>query len=111
MTVARQPFLSDRIVALTAPTQAWSGADGDMGAAPIDGIYHGDTRFVRTLDLSYASADGDFARPEWVRSTAPSAGEVRFDGLLRDIDDRWPDPKVRLERVRRVTDGAAEETP
>jgi hypothetical protein len=110
MTVARQPFLSDRIVALTAPTQAWSGADGDMGAAPIDGIYHGDTRFVRTLDLSYASADGDFARPEWVRSTAPSAGEVRFDGLLRDIDDRWPDPKVRLERVRRVTDGAAEET-
>ncbi len=109
MTGGLQPFLSDRVVALCAPTQAWSGDDGDMGAASIDGIYHGDTRFVRGLEVSYVDANGDAVRPEWVRATAPTAGEVRFDALLRGVDDRWPDPKVRLERVRRVTDGEVTE--
>ena len=37
MTVGLQPFLHDAVIALSAPTQAWSRADGDMRAA-IDGI-------------------------------------------------------------------------
>ncbi|KZE91520.1 glycogen debranching N-terminal domain-containing protein [Microbacterium sp. TNHR37B] len=110
MTDGLQPFLSDRVVALSAPTQAWSGSDGDLGAATIDGFYHGDTRFVRTLRLEYAGADTPFAAPEWIRATSPAAGEVRFDAVLRGIDDPFPDPKVRLERVRRVTDGRVTET-
>ncbi|RZI94623.1 MAG: amylo-alpha-1,6-glucosidase, partial [Microbacterium sp.] len=115
MTDGLQPFLSDRVVALTAPTQAWSGSDGDMGSAPIDGIFHGDTRFVRAVTLTYAGAGDDsaapaWAHPEWVRCTAPSADRVRFDALLRGVDDALPDPKVRLERVRRVADGRVDET-
>ncbi len=110
MTDGMQPFLSDRVVALTAPTQVWSGSDGDMGSAPIDGIFHGDTRFVREATLTYAGADGVFGRPEWVRCTAPTADRVRFDALLRGVDDALPDPKVRLERVRVVTDGHVAET-
>lgn len=110
MTDGLQPFLSDRVVALSAPTQAWSGADGDMGSAPIDGIFHGDTRFVREVTLAYADEDGAFTRPEWVRWTAPAADRVRFDALLRGVDDPMPDPKVRLERVRRVADGSVSET-
>ena len=110
MTDGLQPFLSDRVVALSAPTQVWSGDDGDMGAAPIDGVYHGDTRFIRGVELTYVDAQGLEARPEWVRASVPAATEVRFDALLRGVDDRWPDPKVRLERVRRVADGAVVET-
>ena len=110
MTDGLQPFLSDRVVALCAPTQAWSGADGDMGAAAIDGIYHGDTRFLRGLRLAYVDAAGAPQRPEWVRTSAPHATEARFDALLRGVDDHWPDPKVRLTRVRRVADGRIVET-
>jgi hypothetical protein len=79
MTAGLQPFLSDRIVALAAPTQAWSGRDGDMGAAPIDGIYHGDTRFVRGLDVHYAGADGAWRRPEHIATDPIAAGTVRMD--------------------------------
>lgn len=110
MTGGLQPFLADRVVALTAPTQAWSGDDGDMGEAPIDGVFHGDTRFIRTVSVTYAGTGGVFARPEWVRWTAPTAAQVRFDALLRGVDDPFPDPKVRLERVRTVADGRVTET-
>jgi len=110
MTARRQPFLSDRVVALNAPTQAWSGDDGEVGAAAIDGIYHGDTRFIRAEALGYAGATGRFTAPEWVSWSLPSADVVRFDALLRAVDDDLPDPKVRLVRERRVTDGRVAET-
>ena len=100
MTEGLQPFLSERVVVLRAPTQAWSGHDGDMGTAAIDGIYHGDTRFVRALTITYAGETGPFLAPEWIRHTSPDAGRLRVDGLLRRVDDLWPDPKVRIERLR-----------
>ncbi len=110
MTAGRQPFLSDRVVALSAPTQAWSGDDGEVGDAAIDGIYHGDTRFVRSEALRYAGSTGGFSAPEWVSWSLPSADLVRFDALLRAVDDAWPDPKVRLVRERRVAHGRATES-
>ena len=110
MTAGLQPFLADRIVALSAPTQAWSAEDGDMGSAPIDGIYHGDTRFVSALSVAYSEGDRAFATPEHIATAVLGASEVRFDGVLRGIDDDTPDPKVRLVRLRRVADGAASET-
>ncbi len=110
MTAGLQPFLSDRIVALAAPTQAWSGRDGDMGAAPIDGIYHGDTRFVRGLDVHYAGADGAWRRPEHIATDPIAAGAVRMDALLRGVDDDTPDPKVRLQRERTVVEGRVTES-
>lgn len=113
MTVGLQPFLDDRTIVLKAPTQAWSGPDGDMGDAPVDGLYHGDTRFLRAIRVGYSGAGGaggELARPEWVRATSPSATRGRFDAFLRGVDDDWPDPKVRLERVRDVADGRMTET-
>lgn len=110
MTAELQPFLDSRTVVLTAPTQAWSGPDGEMGDASIDGIYHGDTRFVRALSVAYAAPGGDFTAPEWILATSSDASRVRFDALLRGVDDRWPDPKVRLERVREVREGRMTET-
>lgn len=110
MTVGRQPFLHDRTIVVHAPTQAWSGPDGDMGSAPIDGVYHGDTRFIRAIEVTAAGAAGHFARPEWIRSTSSTAAAARFDGLLRGVDDGSPDPKVRIERRRRLGLGQIAET-
>ncbi|MFE5407832.1 glycogen debranching N-terminal domain-containing protein [Microbacterium sp. NPDC056569] len=108
MSAGLQPFLSDAVVALRAPTQVWSGRDGGLGAQPIDGIYHGDTRFVREALLTYSTAGGASV-PEAISVGEVSASTVSFTALLRGIDDDWPDPKVRLERVRTVEPGVVRE--
>lgn len=103
MTQHRQPFLNDAVVALHAPTQAWSRRDGEM-CAPIDGVYHGDRRFIGALTLSCA---GEI--PEPLSATAQGSDAV-FDAALRSIDDESADPRVRLVRERRVAPGAVTET-
>ncbi|GAA2223422.1 glycogen debranching N-terminal domain-containing protein [Promicromonospora sukumoe] len=100
-----QPLLSDAVIALRAPTQVWSGRDGDLGAAPIDGVYHGDVRHVRGLVLECAES-----AVEYITVAPDSASHVVFGGLLRGADDTTPDPKVRLVRDRRVADGSLAET-
>ncbi|WP_157236749.1 glycogen debranching N-terminal domain-containing protein [Promicromonospora sukumoe] len=100
-----QPLLGDAVIALRAPTQVWSGRDGDLGAAPIDGVYHGDVRHVRGLTLECAES-----AIEYISLAPDSASHVVFGGLLRGADDATPDPKVRLVRDRRVTDGSLAET-
>ncbi|WP_336632227.1 MULTISPECIES: glycogen debranching N-terminal domain-containing protein [unclassified Microbacterium] len=112
MTPGLQPFLSDRLVALSAPTQVWSGQDGDLGSAPIDGVYHGDTRVIRGVAVEYAGvgAGASFVRPETIGAVILDARRVRIDALLRAVDDEGPDPRVRLSRERTVGDGRVTET-
>ncbi|WP_369374552.1 glycogen debranching N-terminal domain-containing protein [Promicromonospora sp. Populi] len=100
-----QPLLSDSVIALRAPTQVWSGRDGDLGGAPIDGVYHGDVRHVRELTLECAES-----AVEYISVAPEGASHVVFGGLLRGADDVEPDPKVRLIRDRRVADGSLAET-
>ncbi|WP_439592101.1 glycogen debranching N-terminal domain-containing protein [Microbacterium sp.] len=100
-----QPLLDDAVIALRAPTQVWSGAGGDIGGAPIDGVYHGDVRHIRALSASCADSP-----IEWISVAPGAASRVVFGGLLRGVDDRWPDPKVRLTRERRVDAGLVAET-
>lgn len=99
----RQPLLNDALVVLQAPTQAWSAADGDVGAAPIHGVFHGDWRYVRALTLRVAG------EPVEATGTARDAASAAFHGLARAIDDGTPDPRVLVERVRRVAPGALAE--
>ena len=75
---ALQPLLNDAIIALRAPTQVWSGRSGDLGAEPIDGVYHGDVRHIREITLTV----GD-AAPEWISVSPDGASRVVFGGLLR----------------------------
>ncbi|KQZ04900.1 amylo-alpha-1,6-glucosidase [Microbacterium sp. Root53] len=96
-----QPLLDAAEVVLRAPTQVWSGPGGDLGAAPIDGIYHGDVRHVRALTLTC-----DESPIEWIGTSRPGASRIVFSGLLRAIDDAMPDPRVRLIRDR-TAEGAA----
>lgn len=106
MTPGLQPFLTGATVTFQAPTQVWSGADGDIGENPIDGIYHGDQRFVNSLRVTV----GDGNTPEWVASSSPSASTLTSVAMLRDVDDATPDPKVRLCRRRDVRSGGVSET-
>lgn len=100
MTFPRQPLLHDAVIALRAPTQVWSARDGDLGAAPVHGVYHGDLRHIRGVRVEV-----DGARPEWLSTVPADASRVRFDAVLRQLDDALPDPKVRLTRLREVAAG------
>lgn len=103
--VALQPLLEDAVIVLRAPTQVWSGRDGDLGAHAIDGVYHGDVRHIRALTARCRGSD-----IEWISIAADGPSRVVFGGLLRGLDDPTPDPKVRLLRERRVVDGMMTET-
>jgi glycogen debranching enzyme len=71
---------------------------------PIDGVYHGDRRFVAGLELR---CDGQ--APEAL-SASPAGSRAVFDAVLRGVDDASADPHVRLTRTRRVAPGLLEES-
>jgi len=102
---ALQPLLDHAVIALRAPTQVWSDATGDLGSAAIHGVYHGDVRYVRDLVLT-----ADAAAPEWISVAPHGASRIVFGGLLRAVDDHFPDPKVRIFRDRAIEDGVLRET-
>ncbi|MFG6443876.1 glycogen debranching N-terminal domain-containing protein [Microbacterium sp. P07] len=99
-----QPLLNDGVIALRAPTQVWSSRTGDIGAAAIDGVYHGDVRHVRSLQLTSGGS-----AIEWISTAPDGPSRVVFGGLLRSLDDATPDPKVRIVRERWVEAGAIRE--
>jgi glycogen debranching enzyme len=99
-----RPLLHDSVVALRAPTQVWSGQGGDMGGDAVHGIYHGDTRFISDVALTY-----DGHTPEWISVSAHNASHVTFGGLLREIDNDLSDPLIRVSRDRVVTAGEVRE--
>ncbi len=101
----RQPLLNDAVVALRAPTQVWSADTGDLGSSAIHGVYHGDTRQIREVALTY-----DGVAPEWTSVAPHTASHVVFGGILRAVDDGTPDPKVRILRARMVGDGTVQDT-
>lgn len=85
-----QPLLHDRMVALRAPLQAWTAPDGSIGAAPIDGLYLGDTRIIDRQSVEVADAPG-----EHIATLVDSASRLRFAALHRAMDAPGADPDVR----------------
>lgn len=100
-----QPLLDDATIVFRAPTQTWCGADGELGASPIHGLYHGDVRHVRGLSLQCEDSP-----VEWISAAPDGADRIVFGGLLRGLDDPTPDPKVRIARDRRVSPGRVTES-
>jgi glycogen debranching enzyme len=69
-----------------------------MGAAPIHGVYLGDTRVLTGLALTLDGHQG-----EHLVTTVAGAATVRFDALFRHLDEpRTADPDVRLRLTRTV---------
>lgn len=85
-----QPLLHDRMTALRAPIQVWTGPDGSIGTAPIDGVYLGDTRVLDRLSITVVGAPG-----EHIATLVDSASRLRFSALHRALDAPGADPDVR----------------
>ncbi|MBX9472251.1 glycogen debranching N-terminal domain-containing protein [Microcella sp.] len=97
MTASLQPLLNDELVVLRAPTQAWSSPSGAMGGAAIHGVYVSDVRLIRGLRVRIGDRDA-----EHLSTGTRGADSVRIESLLRHLDDRTPDPEVRLTLERTV---------
>ena len=104
MTQPLQPLLHDSVVVLTAPSQAWSAADGAIDGSGIHGFYHSD---LRVLDRILLTVGGD--APEHIATAGPDAASAVFTSLARRIDDATADPRVRLDRTRTVAAGSLRE--
>jgi hypothetical protein len=100
-----QPLLHDLLPAAMAPTQAWSGPDGQLRSHGVQGVYHGD---VRVLSQAVLLVDG--LEPEVISAGPTGPGMVEVIALVRGVDEPGADPTVRLRRTRRVTPGATRET-
>ncbi len=100
----RQPWLHDLALVLSAPTQAWSAADGQVRADGVQGFHHADRRFVSACVVTL---DGEEPVPV---SAHDDGGDARvFLSVPRALGDRGADPTVRLERRREVRPGAVVE--
>ncbi|MEY9210835.1 amylo-alpha-1,6-glucosidase [Thermobifida halotolerans] len=100
-----QPLLHDSVIVFRAPTQAWSGRDGDMGDAAVHGLYHGDTRVLRAARVRV-----DGRTPEAISLSTAGASRATFVSLPRHLDGPGADPRVRFERERAVADGSLTES-
>ncbi|GEK80474.1 glycogen debranching N-terminal domain-containing protein [Agrococcus baldri] len=94
-----QPLLHHQLVALAAPTQAWSGEDGTMTGAGTHGVFHGDWRYVRGIELR---VDGLPVEP---LSTAEEHDWAVFRAVALDPEAGQPIHRVSVERMREVTPG------
>ncbi|MFE7156721.1 glycogen debranching N-terminal domain-containing protein [Streptomyces sp. NPDC057636] len=99
-----QPFVHDAVLVLSAPSFVASRPDGDL-AAPVDGFYHGDRRFLRSLRITV-----DGGRPAPTNSVLQSADRATFDAVLRGTAQQTADPAVTLLRDRTVAPGRFTET-
>ena len=101
----QQPFLHDLLVAVAAPSQAWSGADGQIRPSGAQGVYHGDVRVLSRVEVCVGDVE-----PEVLSAAAAGPGTVEVVAALRSVDEAGADPTVRLRLRRRVTpDGMTEE--
>lgn len=104
-----QPFLHDLEIVHRAPTQAWSGRDGQIrlaapGTATVQGLMHSD---VRVLSEAVLEIGGREAEP--AGSWHDDDGGLVVVGLPRHLGTTWGDPTLRLTRARRVEAGGMHE--
>ena len=99
-----QPLLDDAVIMLEAPTQAWSDDHGRLGTAPIHGIYHGDVRHIRSVEVTVQGT-----ALESIGCASPVPQQAILTDLLRGLDDESADPKVRMDRDRRIAAGSFSE--
>jgi glycogen debranching enzyme len=103
-TTTFQPLLHDSVVLLSAPSQAWSNTDGDMYGYGIQGFYHSESRVLSEIALLV-----DGKRPEHLSNALVDATTATFVSLARNVDDHTADPRVRINRTRRIGDGSLAE--
>ncbi|RYU10305.1 glycogen debranching N-terminal domain-containing protein [Nocardioides iriomotensis] len=104
----QQPWLHDLTLVLAAPTQVWSGADGQVRPGGAQGVLHGDRRLLDRLELT---VDGEEPSPVAAHpGGAGGAGGHVFVAVPRRLGDAGPDPTVRVTRTRAVRPGELRES-
>ncbi|UER55741.1 amylo-alpha-1,6-glucosidase [Kineosporiaceae bacterium SCSIO 59966] len=103
--VPLQPWLNDLVTCLAAPTQWWSGHDGQTRAVGAQGLWHGDTRVLSTARLTVGGRE-----PSPALVAPADSDEVRVIAYARELGDATADPTVRVETRRRVRPGVGVET-
>ena len=93
-----QPFVHDLTVALAAPTQVWSTADGDFDGSGAQGAYYGDRRVLRGLTMTLDGPDGSIELAHGATSSG-SDGSVTFHSIAR-LHDGTADPLGSITRQR-----------
>ncbi len=102
--MSRQPFLHDLVATVSAPTSVLSGADGQIRAAGVQGMFHADTRV-----LSEAVLRVDGQEPEAIGHAPAGPGATVFVSVVRRPGDPGADRALRIERTRRVVPGGLTE--
>ncbi|PRY19390.1 glycogen debranching N-terminal domain-containing protein [Pseudosporangium ferrugineum] len=95
-----QPLLHDLVVTLAAPTSALGGADGQIRASGVQGVFHAD---VRVLAEAVLRLDG--REPEPIGHAPDGAGTTHFVALDRGHGE----PALRVTRTRSLLPGVAVE--
>ena len=93
-----QPSLHDLVSTVAAPTSALAGADGQIRATGVQGVFHADARV-----LSQAVLRLDGREPEAIGHAPEGAGSVRFVGVAPWLGG------VRVDRVRSLSPGRLRE--
>ncbi|MBO1770126.1 glycogen debranching N-terminal domain-containing protein [Agrococcus sp. TF02-05] len=93
-------LLHDQLASVSAPTQAWSRRDGSMDEHPIHGLFHGDWRFVRAVELRVDGA------PIEHLATSSAGDWALIRGIAPALDSEPGDARIAVERMREVTPGA-----
>ena len=105
MTTPLQPLLHDRLALIAAPMQAWSDTDGRIGSSPVDGVYCSDVRVLCAASWSVEGSDLEHL------STSPDGADAAtFVFVARGFRDPLPDPYIRVELTRSLTDSGLAET-
>lgn len=105
MSERLQPLLHNELVVLRAPTQAWSARDGSIGSSAIHGLFFADVRVVSALTVRVGGTAG-----EHIATEPLGADSTSFVTLLRHLDDKGADPKVRSIHTRTASDSEITET-
>lgn len=96
-------------MALAAPMQAWSRADGVFDGTGITGIYCGDHRVLAAAELTVLDADGQPVDLAPLGHRSAGGGVTSFSAMAR-VASELADPLVELVRERRATPTAVVET-
>ena len=103
---ARLPTpIHDLVATIHAPAYAMSGADGQIRAVGMDGLFVADVRVLTEARLTLGGTE-----IEPLAHLHEGPGKTRFISVSRAVGDDDPDPTVRVERVRVIRpDGMDEE--
>jgi glycogen debranching enzyme len=99
MSGARQPFLHDQVILVSAPTMAICPPSGQLDGTGAGGVFTADRRVLSMLRVTV-----DGREPEPIHAELDGGNAARFVAGLRHVDSPTPDLVLRLERRRKIAD-------